>query len=105
MGLFDAFTGDSATDAANQNAALYQKYGKDAYNYLDIGNNNEQLNYDKGISAYTPLSDLGNKYGAGTNLYMNSLGVNGAAGNAAAQSAFQASPGYDWSRDQAIEAT
>src|SRR6266852_5707595 len=105
MSLFDAFTGGSATDAADKNAAEYQDYAKKAYNYLDLGNQNEQLNYDKGISAYTPVSDLGKKYGAGTSTYMDSLGLNGAAGNANAVGAFQASPGYNWQRDQAIEAT
>jgi len=57
------------------------------------------------VNAYTPLSNLGQKYGAGTNLYMDSLGVNGPGGNANATGAFQASPGYNWQRDQAIEAT
>jgi hypothetical protein len=105
MGLFDAFTGDSAKEAAAQNAALYQQYGTDANKYLDTGLSNELPNLNSAISAYTPLSNLGAKYGAGTNLYMDSLGVNGAGGNANAVGAFQASPGYAWNRDQAIEAT
>jgi hypothetical protein len=105
MGLFDAFTGDSAKKAAADNAALYRQYGTQANQYLDTGLANEVPNLDKAIGAYTPLSNLGAKYGAGTDLYMNSLGVNGPAGNAAATGAFQASPGYAWARDQAIEAT
>src|SRR5882672_908179 len=105
MGLFDAFTGKSAEDAAAKNAALYQQYGTQANQYLDTGLSNELPNLDSAIGAYTPLSNLGAKYGTGTNLYMDSLGVNGAGGNANAVGAFQASPGYDWMRDQAIEAT
>src|SRR5712671_3840152 len=105
MGLFDAFTGDPAKDAAAKNAALYQQYGTDANKYLDTGLSNELPNLNSAIGAYTPLSNLGAKYGAGTNLYMDSLGVNGAGGNANAVGAFQASPGYNWQRDQAIEAT
>src|SRR6266853_431298 len=105
IGLFDAFTGGSATDAADQNAALYQKYGTDANKYLDTGLANQLPNLNSAIGAYTPLSNLGAKYGAVTDMYMNSLGLNGAGGNADAVGAFQASPGYNWQRDQAIEAT
>src|SRR6266853_3571713 len=105
IGLFDAFTGGSATDAADQNAALYQKYGTDANKYLDTGLANQLPQLNNAIGAYTPLSDLGAKYGAGTNTYMDSLGLNGASGNANAVNTFQASPGYAWNRDQAIEAT
>src|SRR5712675_1505457 len=105
MGLFDALTGASAQDAADKNTALYQQYGTDANKYLDTGLSNELPNLNSAIGAYTPLSDLGKKYGTGTNLYMDSLGVNGAGGNANAVGAFQASPGYAWQRDQAIEAT
>src|SRR5882672_8373199 len=105
MGLFDAFTGKSAEDAAAKNAALYQQYGTQANQYLDTGLANQLPNLDSAISAYTPLSNLGAKYGAGTDMYMNSLGLNGAGGNANAVGAFQASPGYNWQRDQAIEAT
>jgi len=37
-------------------------------------------------------------------MYLNSLGVNGAAGTQAAQAAFQAGPGYQWQVDQATDA-
>lgn len=37
-------------------------------------------------------------------MYMNALGLNGAQGNAAATGAFQAGPGYQWQRDQALDA-
>src|SRR5258706_15039579 len=105
MGLFDAFTGAPAEEAAAKNTALYNQYGTDANKYLDTGLANQLPQLNNAISAYTPLSDLGSKYGAGTNMYMNSLGLNGAGGNADATGAFQASPGYNWQRDQAIEAT
>src|SRR5258705_5090268 len=105
MGLFDSFTGAPAKDAAAKNAALYNQYGTDANKYLDTGLANQLPQLNSAIGAYTPLSDLGAKYGAGTNTYMDSLGLNGAAGNANAVGAFQASPGYNWQRDQAIEAT
>ena len=63
-------------------------------------------------------TDLNSQYGgaidrlnpwvsAGTNAlgtYQNSLGLNGADGNAAAVAAFQASPGYQYQVDQATDA-
>src|SRR5882762_8415941 len=105
MGLFDAFTGDSAKEAAAKNAALYQQYGTQSLSDLDKGFSGAMPELTNAVNAYTPLSNLGAKYGAGTSLYMDSLGVNGPGGNANATGAFQASPGYNWQRDQAIEAT
>jgi hypothetical protein len=49
---------------------------------------------------YAPLSA---KYGAGTGLYLDSLGVNGAQGNARATGAFQAGPGYRYAVDQSLD--
>lgn len=49
---------------------------------------------------YAPLAA---KYGAGSNLYLDSLGVNGAGGNARATDAFQAGPGYRYAVDQSLE--
>lgn len=54
--------------------------------------------------AYDPLSALGAKYGAGTSTYLDALGVNGAEGGARAQAAFTPSAGYNFTRDQGIEA-
>ncbi|SRR5713101_3133158 len=105
MALFDALTGGSAEDAAAKNAALYQQYGTQSQSALDKGFAGAMPELTNAVNAYTPLSNLGAKYGAGTNTYMDSLGLNGAAGNANAVNAFQASPGYNWQRDQAIEAT
>ncbi|MCW5714870.1 MAG: hypothetical protein KIT43_10200 [Bauldia sp.] len=42
--------------------------------------------------------------GVGADMYANALGLNGAAGNAAAAAAYQASPGYQWSVEQALQA-
>lgn len=48
---------------------------------------------------------LASKYGGATTLGLDALGVNGAQGNAAATNAFQASPGYQYSVDQALDQT
>lgn len=41
---------------------------------------------------------------AGATMYANGLGLNGAAGNAAATGAFQAGPGYQFALDQGMQA-
>lgn len=41
--------------------------------------------------------------GLGAGMYANAVGLNGPEGNAAAAAAFQASPGYQWSVDQAMQ--
>lgn len=48
--------------------------------------------------AWNPLVQRGMQ---GYDMYMNSLGLNGAEGNAAATGAFQAGPAYQWQQDQA----
>lgn len=97
MGIFDVFTGKSAKDAAAQNAALYQQYGRDATAALDKG-------LTQSVGAYAPLQELGQRYNTGGQLYFDSLGINGPEGNARARSAFQAGPGYEWAVNQATDA-
>jgi hypothetical protein len=129
MGIFDIFTGKPAQDAAAQNAALYQQYQANATNQLqgaqtsglgalssgltsaggalntgrtDIGGGIDA--YGRAIASYAPLSDLGAKYGGATDLYLGALGALGPEGTARAQSAFTASPGYQFQVDQATNA-
>ena len=47
---------------------------------------------------------MGAKYGQGTSLYLDSLGVNGAAGNQNADNSFQAGPGYEFTLGQGLDA-
>lgn len=56
------------------------------------------------VGAFAPLGALGQKYGGATGLYLDSLGVNGAAGNDRAVNAFHAGPGYNFQVDQATDA-
>lgn len=53
--------------------------------------------------AFAPLSALGQKYGAGTTMLQNALGLNGPAGNQAAVNAFQTGPGYEFALDQGLK--
>lgn len=57
-----------------------------------------------GGGAYAPLNALATRYGAGGNLYADSLGLNGAEGNTRAVSAFQAGPSYQNTLSSGIDA-
>jgi hypothetical protein len=54
--------------------------------------------------AFRPLADLGARFGQGSQLYGDALGLNGAEGNARATSAFQAGPGYQFALSQGLDA-
>jgi hypothetical protein len=97
----DVFGGDAEKEAAERNRAALENYKKEAFGYLDKGFTGASGALDE---AYQPLSALAQKYGAGTSLYLDALGVNGPEGNARATGAFQTAPGYDFQRDQALEA-
>lgn len=68
---------------------------------LASGYNDAAGSIRTGIAGLDPFASRGNAAG---DMYANSLGLNGAAGNAAATSAFQAGPGYQWQVDQATDA-
>lgn len=72
-------------------------------NTLQTGQTNSLASLDAAGAAYDPLKALATKYTGGTDMYLNSLGLNGAAGTAAAQAAFQAGPGYQYAVDQSLE--
>jgi len=125
MGLFDFLSGsDEAERAAEQNRAQLAQYGTQSAGQLadytttargdissGVGKAAGALGtgvgqavdaYNKGIAAYTPLSNLGANYGQMVQLYQDALGANGPAGTARAQSAFTASPGYEFTRGEAL---
>lgn len=86
----------AATGAANAGA-------DSAQGYLANGNAAAGMYYDAARGAYAPVSALAGKYGGATTLALNSLGVNGAAGTAAARDAFKAGPAYEFNLDQGLE--
>lgn len=125
MSLLDIFTGDPAKEAAAKNSALFQQNQNAGAGYLtgnqtagtSVLNNNlasgtNTLNNGQNLAlgslsdaagAYDPLKSLATKYGGGTDLYLDSLGVNGAAGNNRAVDAYHAGPGYNYAVNQALE--
>jgi hypothetical protein len=101
MGIFDALTGKPAQQATDLNLARLGSLKNEGMGYLDAGKTGaiDALNTAGGY--YAPLTA---KYGAGTDLYLDSLGVNGAEGNQRAVNAFQTNPGYDFQVNQALDA-
>ena len=101
MSLFDALTGSSAKKAAAENSARLKDLKTEGMGYYDTGMVGSMASLDKAAGAYQPLAQ---KYGAGSDLYLDSLGVNGAEGNQRAVSAFQTSPGYEFAMNQGLDA-
>lgn len=88
---------------AQGRADLGQGYA-DAQGFLSGGAGAGQGYLEAAKGAYTPLSQLGTKYGGATSMALNALGVNGTQGQNDARSAFSAGPGYEFNRDQGLEA-
>lgn len=105
MGFLDTlFGGGAEKEAANKNRALYGTYGTQGAANINAGYDTARGDLNNALGAYAPLSDLAKKYGTGTDLYLDALGTNGAAGNARATGAFQAGPGYDFTLNSGIDA-
>lgn len=101
MGIFDIFTGDPAQDAAADNSRRLDELKAEGMGYLNKGRTGALDALMKAGQFYAPIAQ---KYGAGTNLYLDSLGVNGAQGNERATGAFQAGPGFQFAQDNALNA-
>lgn len=104
-GLLDTlFNGGAEKEAAEKNRALYDDYRAKGTEFLDKGFSGAKGALDSAIGSFTPLADLGKKYGGASTLLLDALGVNGADGSARATGAFQTSPGYQFNFDQGMEA-
>lgn len=101
MGLFDSLTGAPAQEATALNLQRLGQLKKEGMGYYDTGRTEALAALERAGGTYQPLQT---KYGAGTDLYLDSLGVNGADGNARAVGAFQTGPGYDFMVDQSLDA-
>lgn len=102
--LSTLFGGGAEKEAADKNRALYSQYRTDGTGYLDKGLAGGVGALDQAAAAYDPLKALAAKYGGASSLLLDSYGVNGAEGNDRARAAFQTGPGYEFARDQALEA-
>jgi hypothetical protein len=94
----------NAAGLLGQNTGLYGGLRDAGQGYLNTGLQGGLTALQGAQGAYEPLSALAAKYGGGTDMYLNSLGVNGAGGNQAAVDAFQTGPGYQFGLDQGLDA-
>lgn len=100
MGIFDALTGAPADAAADQNRQWLAQNLRTGTDTLNQGQTNAIGALGQSAGLY---GNLASKYGNATTMAMNALGLNGSAGNDAATAAFRASPGYQYSVDQALQ--
>lgn len=75
-----------------------------ALGFIDQGTAGARGALGRASGAFDPLSALAAKYGGGTSLYMDALGVTGPEGAARAKAAFQPSGAYDFTLSQGIDA-
>lgn len=100
MALWDLFSDKNEEQAAKALKEGYNKAKTDAYGQIDTGLAGANADYASALGLYGGLTDT---YNRGSTMYANALGLNGADGNAAATSAYQAGPGYQYATDQAIQ--
>lgn len=95
-------TGTNSADSfLGANAGLYGDMRGAGNAILNTGRDASLASLQGVGGIYDPLQA---KYGAGTDLYLDSLGVRGAEGNQRAVESFQAGPGYEFTLDQGINA-
>lgn len=105
MGFFGTlFGGEAEKEAADRNRNELANYQREGSKALQGGYVGAKGYLNDAFGAYAPLSDLAKKYTGGTDMYLNSLGLNGQSGNDAATAAFQAGPGYQFTLDQGLDA-
>lgn len=98
-------TGRNSADwYLGRNYDLYDDMRTAGTGILDRGRNDSLTALEGARAAYDPVAALGTKYGSATDLALGALGARGAEGTAAARAAFQAAPGYEFARDQGLEA-
>lgn len=90
-----------AQDAIGKGQGLLDAAKGSSLASLGQARNDLTTNYQGAIDRLNPWTDAGKN---ALGMYQNSLGLNGADGNAAATAAFQANPGYQWQVDQATDA-
>ena len=95
VGFLDAiFGGGAEKEAANKDILQGQMYQGQALPALASAYGTGTQAINQGVGAYAPLAQLGQTYSGGAGRYMGAIGAGTPAQQAAAQTAFQNSPGY-----------
>lgn len=93
--------GDPAIDAAGKNRDILRDYKSGALTEINAGADQAGGALGEARDLYGNITARGNN---AASLYDNAIGLNGAAGNDAARSAFTESPGYQFQMDQGLQA-
>ncbi len=105
MGFLSSLTGSNigkaTTKAIGQNNSILQNFQTAGNSIIDTGEQKSANALNQAVSNYDPYLTAGS---SATNMYSNALGLNGSSGNDAATSAFQTSPGYQFTLDQGTQA-
>lgn len=96
-GLLGLDAGKATKKAAEQNKGIITGLQTTGNNIINTGEQKSEGAINRAISGYDPYTAAGS---AATSMYSDALGLNGTDGNAAATSAFQAGPGYDFALKQ-----
>lgn len=89
--------GQATIEAAGDNFAEINRGAGRGENFINAGTAGAKTNLQKVVDQYAPLNGA-------TGMYSDALGLGGAGGNARATEAFQTGPGFDFARDQGIQA-
>ncbi len=98
--LSTMFGGGAEREAANKNRGVLANYQTQGLGALDSGLTNSKAALDRAGGIYTGLQ---NKYGKGSDLYLDALGVNGGDAARTAQQSYTTGPGYQAGIDAGID--
>lgn len=99
--LFGTDAGKATMGALNQNKGILGDFQNLGNSIINTGEQKSEGALNSAIAGYQPWVDSGKN---ANTMYGNALGLNGADGNAAATSAFQTGPGYQFALDQGTQA-
>lgn len=100
-GLLGLDAGKATMNAAKKNNTVISQLRNTGNKIINTGEGKSAGAINQAIAGYNPYVAAGKN---ATNTLSNALGLNGAAGNTAAQGAFQAGPGYQFALDQGSQA-
>jgi hypothetical protein len=103
--LSTLFGGGAEAEAADKDRAAAQLYQGQSLGALQSGYNTGTGAINQGVSAYTPLANLGATYGQAAPAQMAALGIGSPEAVAAAQQNFQNTPGFQAMLDNAAQAS
>lgn len=93
-------SGKATQAAAKKNQNLLSGLNDRGMGYINTGEQQSAGYLNQAVNQFSPYNQTGL---AANSMVGNALGLNGAAGNAAATNAFQAGPGYQYAVNQAMQ--